>query len=157
MSFLSPQDQKALKTRFKKELRRDLKIHLYTMRSAGLLVVPGRECPTCPQTQELLEEVSALSPKLNLETHDIYTDGEEARAQGVQRIPCITFSVDGIIQGNLKFYGLPAGYEFATFLEDIISLSRGVSSLRVPTRKALRVGSLPDRRAPESGVKPDHL
>ena len=138
MPLLSPQDQQALKTRFKKELRKDIAVRLYTMRSAGLLVIPGRECPTCPQARELLEEVCALSPKLTLETHDIYTESEEAREHGVTRIPCITFSVAGQLQDNVKFYGIPAGYEFSAFLEGLIGLSRGVSPLRVPTRKALR-------------------
>jgi alkyl hydroperoxide reductase subunit AhpF len=135
---LSSQDQQTLKTRFKKELKRDITIVLYTMRGAGLLVVPGRECPTCPQTKELLEEVVSLSPKLSLEIHDVFTESAQSREQGIDKIPCITFSVDGQVKSSAKFYGLPAGHEFATLVEDIIAISRDVCPLRVPTRKALR-------------------
>ena len=138
MPVLSPEDQRTLKTRFRKELKRDLTVNLFTVRTSGLLILPGRECPTCPQTQELLEEVVSLSPKLHLQTYDFYTQAEEAQAQGVDRIPCITFTADEQIHSNLKYYGIPAGFEFASLLEDLTTLSRGVSPLRVPTRKALR-------------------
>ena len=138
MPVLQPQDQQTLKARFKKELKRPVTINLFTVRTAGLLILPGRECPTCPQAQELLEEVTSLSPNLHLEAYDFYTQPEVAQAQGVDRIPCITFTAGEQLFPNLKYYGVPAGYEFAALLEDIITLSRNVSPLRLPTRKALR-------------------
>jgi alkyl hydroperoxide reductase subunit AhpF len=136
--LLSADDQRNLKNRFRKELKQDVTINLFTVRSAGLLVVPGRECPTCPQAQELVQEVTALSPKLHLELIDFYTQTEVAQARGVERVPCITLMVEGQPAPQLRFYGIPAGYEFTTLLEGIISLSREVSPLRVPTRKVLR-------------------
>lgn len=138
MPLLSADDQRNLKNRFRKELKQDVTINLFTVRSAGLLVVPGRECPTCPQAQELVQEVTALSPKLHLELIDFYTQTEVAQARGVERVPCITLMVEGQPAPQLRFYGIPAGYEFTTLLEGIISLSREVSPLRVPTRKVLR-------------------
>ena len=138
MPLLSDDDQRSLKNRFRKELKQDVTINLFTVRSAGLLVVPGRECPTCPQAQELAQEVTALSPKLHLELIDFYTQAEEAQARGVERVPCITLEVEGQPAPQLRFYGIPAGYEFITLLEGIITLSREVSPLRVPTRKILR-------------------
>ena len=135
---LSSQDQQTLKARFKKELKREVTIVHYSMRGAGLIVVPGRECPTCPQTKDLLEEVVALSPKLKLEIHDVFAESAQSREAGIERIPCITFAVDGQTKNNARFYGIPAGYEFATLVEDIVAISRDVCPLRVPTRKALR-------------------
>ena len=96
------------------------------------------ECPSCPQMHELLEEIVALSPSLNLEYFDFYTQPEEAQSEGVDRIPCITFKAGEQNYPNIKYYGVPSGYEFAAFLEDIISISRNVSPLQLPTRKALR-------------------
>ena len=138
MPHLSADDQRSLQNRFRKELKQDVTINLFTVRSAGLLVVPGRECPTCPQAQGLMEEVTALSPKLHLEMFDFYTQPQEAQARGIDRVPCITLEIEGRPAPQLHFYGIPAGYEFITLLEGIISLSREVSPLRVPTRKVLR-------------------
>ena len=39
---------------------------------------------------------------------------------------------------RVKFYGIPLGYELATIVEDIKTISRGVSPLRTDTRKKLR-------------------
>jgi hypothetical protein len=119
-------------------MKRDVTINLFTVRSAGILLVPGRECPTCPQALELMEEVTALSPKLHLEVFDFYTQTQEIQTRGIDRVPCITLESEGSSGQQSRFYGIPAGYEFIAFLEGITSLSRDVSLLRVPTRKILR-------------------
>lgn len=138
MPVLAPRDRSLLQQRFSRELQKDITITLFTSRSAGILLLPGRECPTCPQVQEVLEEVVSLSPKLRLEVVDFYTQGEEARRRGVDRIPCFTFSADEQPYNNIKFYGLPTGYEFLTLVEDILALSRGVTPFRPPLREAVR-------------------
>lgn len=138
MPILSPQDKRTLETRFKKDLDREVTVTLYTVRSAGLLVVPGRECPSCPDALQLLSEFAELSPKITLETVDFYTEAQTAQEKGVDRIPCIDLEVKGKADVALRFYGVPAGYEFLTLVEDVVTLSRGVSPLRTPTRKVLR-------------------
>lgn len=138
MAILKQDEQKTLKTRFKKELKKELTVNLFSVRTSGLLILPGRECPTCPQSQALLEEVVAVTPKLSLEVYDFYSQPEVAQIQGVERIPCITFSTADKTYSNLKYYGTPSGFEFATLLQDISVISRAVSPLQVPTRKALR-------------------
>ena len=81
-------------------------------------------------------ELTALSPKLHLEIYDFYSQAEEREKYGVERIPAIVLGNEG--NARLKFYGIPMGYEFATILEDIKTLSRGVSPLTMDTRKKLR-------------------
>ncbi|MBI4233360.1 MAG: thioredoxin family protein, partial [Chloroflexi bacterium] len=103
MPVLSQQDKQTLQKRFKKDLKRDITLTLVTVRSAGVLVIPGRECPTCPQTQELLQELVALSPKLHLRLYDFYTQAQEAQALGVERVPCILLSGDGEGGSNFKY------------------------------------------------------
>lgn len=138
MAVLSPEDTQTLKTRFRKDLKQDVTLTLFTVRSAGLLIVPGRECPTCPQVREILEEVVALTPKLRLEQIDFYTEAEEAQRRGIERVPCISMAVPGQEEPRLRYYGTPSGYEFATLVDDIVTLSRAVSPLQLPTRKILR-------------------
>ena len=138
MAVLQPEELKTLKVRFRKELKRDITINLFTVRTAGLLVLPGRDCPTCPNVQELMQEITSLSSKLHLQSHDFFIDADLARTQGVDRIPCFTFETEEQEFPNMRYYGIPAGYEFSVFLDDLTALSRNVSPLQVSTRKALR-------------------
>lgn len=141
MNLISQQNRKDLKRRFRKELKRDVTLKFFTTASSSLLVLPGRECPTCPQAQELLEVTAALSPKLRLETYDYFSDTDERDRCGVERIPAIVMESER--GGAMKYYGVPAGHEFALLVQDIITLSRKVSPLMLPTRRALRTVNKP--------------
>ena len=134
-TLLSDKDTQSLKDRFRRELKQDVTIRLFTQRTFGL-TIPGRECVYCEQTQKLLEEVTGLSNKLHLEIKDFYSEAEEARKAGVERIPAMVISKNG--DSNVRFYGIPLGYELATIIEDLITVSRGVSPLSLDTRKKLK-------------------
>lgn len=137
MPFILDKDKQTLKDRFKRELKTDVTLRLFTQRTFGL-TIPGRECRYCDDTQKLLEELTSLSPKLHLETKDFYSQAQDAREAGVTRIPAIVMSADGGAASNVKFYGIPLGHEFATILETMVTLSRGVSPLSLDTRKKLK-------------------
>jgi glutaredoxin-like protein len=83
-----------------------------------------------------MEELSALSPKLHLETIDFYQQPQAAREHGVERIPAILLDAGG--SSRVKFYGIPMGYELTTIIEDIKAISKGVSWLTLQTRIKLR-------------------
>ncbi len=138
MPLLSDQDRKALEARFRKDVKRDVSMTLYTVRNVGGLILPGRECPTCPQTEQFLTEVAAASKHVHLTVKDFYADADDAREHGVERVPCITLHGEGEESSNLRFYGIPAGYEVMTLIEDIIAAAKGTSPLQLTTRKALR-------------------
>lgn len=127
------------KVELKRTLRTDLKgevtLRLFTKR-VSLLTIPGRECRSCSQTQELMEELVALSTKLHLETYDFYSHLEERDCYAVERIPAILLGKDN--QARAKYYGIPGGQEFAALLETIKTISRGVSPLTMDSRKKLR-------------------
>lgn len=135
MPFLRDADKAELERRFKKDLKNDVTLRLFTQ-TPSPLTIPGRECQYCPETQQLLEELTSLSPKLHLEVVDVYKQPEEAKSQGIERIPAIVFGKDG--GSRLRYYGIPAGYEFATIIETITTLSKGVSPLKLESRKKLR-------------------
>ena len=133
--LISEQDRTQLRRTFRKDLKRQVRLRLFTQRQS-LLTIPGRECPYCPQTESLMEELAGLTPKIELETVDFYGQPDIAKEQGVTRIPAIVLSADG--SARVKFYGAPMGYEMATIVEDIKTISRGVSPLTMDTRKKLR-------------------
>ncbi|MDR5677020.1 MAG: thioredoxin family protein [Armatimonadota bacterium] len=134
MNLLKPQDREALRRRFEKELVGDVTLTLFTTSRAGL-ALPGADCETCEATQQLLEEVAALDPRIHLKVRSIVTDAEEARAAGVEGVPAILIGEDG--QARARYYGIPAGLEFAVLVEDILAASRADSGLKPETRRAL--------------------
>jgi len=133
--LLLDRDKTQLKRDFRKDLSGDVNLRLFTQRQSAV-IVPGRECKYCTQTQQLLEELAGLSPKLHLEIIDFYQQNQLAQEQGVSRIPATVVEVDG--SSRVKFYGIPMGYELTTLVEDIKIISRGISPLNMNTRKKLR-------------------
>lgn len=87
------------------------------------LIIPGRECPRCEETVQLLEEVCALSPQLALAVRDLDRESERGRQLGVERTP--TLVIHGRAGGRIRFVGPPMGYEFATLLEALVEAGRG--------------------------------
>jgi len=94
------------------------------------------ECPYCAQTRSLVEELAGLSDKISVEVYDFAADVDKARAYGVDKVPAI--AIVGVKDYGLRFYGLPYGYEFGTFLEGITSVSRGRADLSEETREKLK-------------------
>ena len=133
--IISDRDKSQLKRSFRKDLKGPVQLRLFTQRQS-VITVPGRECPSCPQTQQLMEELASLSPKINLETVDFYGEPQRARDSGVTRIPAVVLSNDST--SRAKFYGSPMGYEVVTIVDGIKAISRGVSPLSMDTRKKLR-------------------
>ena len=129
MSIIPPKDQETLRARFQRDLPRPVKMVLFTRKSK--LLVPGQECESCEDTERLLEEVASLSENLTLEVHDAFSSPEEALRFGADPVPFIAFQADG--ETNVRFSGIPLGYEFATLLEAVTALSSGVSTLKPPT------------------------
>ena len=124
-----------LKREFRKHLKAEVRLRLYTVRPSPI-AIPGRDCRYCPQTQQVMEELAALSPKLTLETVDFYTGAESAREDGITRIPAVVMGLDS--GKSLRYYGLPLGYQLPVLIETIKALSRGGSRLSVNARKQLR-------------------
>lgn len=79
------------------------------------------ECEPCRLTREMLEDISALSDKISLEVFDFVEDTEEKKKYGIDKIPAVILRGD--VDYGIRFYGVPAGYEFTTLIEDIISVS----------------------------------
>lgn len=133
--LISDQDKAQLKRTFRKDLTGDVHLRLFTQRPSPV-AIPGRECRYCAQTQQLMEELSALSPKVHLETIDFYQETQLVKDHGVSRIPAIELGDEG--SSRLKFYGIPSGHQLAMVVEDIKTISRGVSPLSMDARKNLR-------------------
>ncbi len=134
-ALIQDQQKSQLKRTFRKDLKADVELRLFTQRPSPISV-PGRECRYCAQTQQMLEELSALSPKVHLDITDVYAQPELALEEGITRVPAIAFGAKG--KAKLRYFGIPNGYQLAVVVENIKTISRGVSPLSMDTRKKLR-------------------
>jgi glutaredoxin-like protein len=93
------------------------------------------------ETRKLMEEVVALSDQLTLEIYNFLIDKEKVAEYGVDKVPA-TVIRNGKDYG-IRFYGIPAGYEFSTFLDAILSVSRGDSGLKPESKEKLAAVTQP--------------
>lgn len=135
MPLIPQENQDFLRDKFATDLIDEVSMTFFTQGESKLLV-PGQECMYCGETRQLLEEVTALSPKLHLEILDFGADSEKAYALGVDKIPAIVFNRDG--GGGVRYYGVPAGYEFSSLIEDIIDVSQGEVELTAESKESLK-------------------
>jgi glutaredoxin-like protein len=112
MGKISEKDRKQLKDIFK-SLSQGVKVVMFTQEI---------ECEHCKLTRGLLEEVSELSEKISLEVHDFVKDADLAKTYNIDKIPATV--ILGDFDYGIRFYGMPAGYEFTTYIQDIINVSQ---------------------------------
>ena len=85
--------------------------------------------------RRLLEEVASLSDKLSLEICDFILDKEKVAEYQIDKVPATAIR-NGKDYG-IRFYGIPAGYEFSTLLDAIISISKRDSGLSADSKAKL--------------------
>ncbi len=93
------------------------------------------ECRFCKETRELVLELAAISPKIKVKVYDFVKNGDEDIKYNIKKIPAI--AIIGKKDYGIRYYGVPAGYEFAAFVDDIIDVSRGTTTLVENIKKKL--------------------
>ena len=134
MAFLSPENQSDIKNIFA-DLNNEVRLLFFTQRDSPL-IIPGQDCPTCKDARALLEEVVALSDKLHLEIHEIPPDSEIAREHGIDRVPALVMTAEGV-KGTVRYFGLPSGYEFSVLLGSLVDVSKAKVDLMEETLEVL--------------------
>jgi alkyl hydroperoxide reductase subunit AhpF len=136
--ILGPDDAKKVQTFFQDNLRDPVTIDFFTQPKSAL-VVPGRqECEYCEETNELLSEVANLSDKIQLTVHDLRASPDAGLDLGIgpEMVPAFVLRGDNL--GSVRYFGIPAGYEFTGFIQDIAAVSTGTTRLSPATQDALK-------------------
>jgi len=126
---LIPEEHKAhLKEELQEGMKDPVRIVLFTQEV---------ECQFCREARELVQEVSSLVPdKISVEIYDFVKDSEKAKEYGVDKVPAI--ALVGKKDYGIRYYGIPYGYEFNTFIDNIINVSKGSTNLSEDTKKKLQ-------------------
>jgi len=93
------------------------------------------ECMYCRENRQLMEDVASLSDLVDVTVYNFVTDSEKAEEFGVDKIPATV--IMGEEDYGIRFYGIPAGYEFTTLIHSIRMIGTTGSQLDEQTRQAL--------------------
>jgi len=85
------------------------------------------ECEYCTMTRELIEELAKLTDKLVVEIRDFVKDEADVKKYNIDKIPALVLLGDK--DYGIRFYGVPAGYEFMSLIEGILDVSKRAHGL----------------------------
>ncbi len=131
MSMLQDKDKPKVAERLA-EMTDPVKVVLFTQEF---------ECQFCKETHDLLKDLAALNDKIQIEVYDLVKDAAKAAEYNIEKIPAI--ALIGKRDYGIRYYGIPAGYEFASLLEDLVMVSTGESGLSDASKKRLHALSEP--------------
>ncbi len=127
MSLLKEKDRAYLKEEFKKNLKNEVKLYVFTSEE---------DCQYCDQTVEIAHELEELSDLIEVETLGL--DSDKAKKWGIEKAPTtVVTSNGGSENARIKYIGIPMGYEFSSLVEDIRRISRNDPEIDPEVRKKL--------------------
>jgi len=111
-----------------------VKLVVFTQGEGGAL-----ECDMCADTRQLITEIAELSPQLSVTVYDFVADSAQAEKYKIDKIPAIAILPDDSAAKDygVRLFGIPAGYEFSSLIEDILLVSRGKAELNPQTLQQL--------------------
>jgi glutaredoxin-like protein len=98
-------------------------------------------CEYCSETHQLLEEVTALSDKVSLQSYDLEKDAELAGQYKVEAAPTFVIVAkdgDQLVDYGVRYKGIPAGHEFTSLVNSLLIVSKRDSGLNPKTREFLK-------------------
>lgn len=109
------------------------------------------DCDYCPLTKQVLEEITSLTDKVTLQEYNFVNDKQAVFDYKISRVPAIApvrmEPPKLLVSGNekpverdygIRYYGVPAGFEFASLISDIMDISSGESGLSAQSKAAIK-------------------
>ncbi len=109
----------------------------------SILFFEKEACTYCEDARQLIQEVAALSEKLDVQIYDLQEDVETAEQYNVDKAPTLVLAAregDAIQDYGVRYAGIPAGHEFGSLVNDLVQVSSRDSGLQEKTRQF--IGSL---------------
>jgi alkyl hydroperoxide reductase subunit AhpF len=141
MALISPADQARLREEFDK-MRRGVRLLFFTQ---------TLECETCPQTDQILRELTALSDRISIEEVNFLLEPDRAAPLGIDRVPAIAILAgadphdaappgaagEAFADTRMRFLGTPSGYEFISLVQAVLLAGGATSRISDATRARL--------------------
>src|SRR5215216_4659098 len=161
MTIIAEKDRPTVRDLLARELVEDVELLIFTRGRSSLLPSGRLYGHSSDETHELLEELVGLSDKLHLTASDVDAEPAAATLYNVTAVPTVIVrrreaatkapetpldgrsSEPGEIGANVRFLGLPSGYEFSTLLADVIDVSKAQTGFSSDTLTAVRALETP--------------
>jgi glutaredoxin-like protein len=85
------------------------------------------ESQSSKQTREILEEIAAISDKIDLTSYDLIKDIKIADSYGIDKTPATV--IVATRDTGVRYYGVPSGYLVSSLIEDVVQISKDDSEL----------------------------
>ncbi len=132
MPLISPADRGRLSDDFAR-MTRVVRVLFFTQTA---------DSPACQQTQQILDELPALSARIRIEAVNVDLEPDRAVACGIDHVPglaLIALDDDGNERdSHIRFLGTPSGYEFVSLVRALLLVGGGPSVLSDDSRKKLQ-------------------
>jgi thioredoxin reductase (NADPH) len=126
--MLSSEDKTKIKELLDGALNKPVDVLIFSQKFA---------CETCKDVVELMEELASLNDNIKVKILYLEDETNLAKEVGVDKVPAILIkSSDNVY--NLKFFGVPAGYEFMVILEALMMASSGITEMRSGNKEIIR-------------------
>jgi glutaredoxin-like protein len=126
MPLLKDKDKAYLREEFKKNLKNEVKLYIFTS---------DDDCQYCDQTVQIAQELGETSDLIKIE--ELGLDSEKAKSWGIDKAPTTVVTLNGNENARVKYIGIPMGYEFSSLVEDIRRTSRKDPELEPAVQKKL--------------------
>jgi len=100
-----------------------------------VLFTQESDCQFCKDAVSLAQEFGSLSDKLTVEVYDLVKDSAKAVKYHVDKVPA--FVVAGEKDYGIRYYGVPAGFEFTTLLSLVELVGSRDSGLKPESKSKL--------------------
>ena len=128
MSLISERDQETLREEFSL-MTRPVRLLFFTQALDG---------DACLQARQILDELPPLSNAITIEEVNFVLEAEKARQYGIDRVPALALVAQDDAgadrDSNIRFLGVPAGYEFVSVVRAILLAGGGPSHLSEANR-----------------------
>jgi len=112
MALLSNEDREYLKGLFT-EMKRNVNILLFTTEEKEF-------SGFCDDIKVILSELESISDKIKIKEYSFEKNRDEVEKFKVKRGPTLVLMAEKDL--GVKYYGIPAGYEFSSLVEDIVDI-----------------------------------
>ena len=135
MALLAPADQEQLRAAFS-EMTGSVRLLFFTQTI---------DCEPCGLTRQILDELPALSDRIEIEEVNFVLDKEKAAQYAIDRVPAIAVlgqngGGEATEDSRIRFLGTPSGYEFISLVQAIRLVGGAGSTLTDENR--LRIAAV---------------
>jgi glutaredoxin-like protein len=128
MALLDEDNRRRLREIFIRDLKNPVDIIVFTDEA---------DCRFCKETLQIAQEISGLNPDILVKHYPYERSMSEAEKYRLKLFPATIIASPEKDYG-IRFFGIPSGYEFETYVKDILMVSNGRTMLRDSTKDFIK-------------------